>query len=314
MSTKLGAFKQLDVRDMWKNESSDFTPWLAAEENIIQLGEALGIELEVEKVEAAVGPYSADILAKDSGTDSYVVIENQLGKTDHDHLGKAITYGSVLHASAVVWVASDFTEEHHRALDWLNEFTTDELSFYGVRVELWQIDDSKPAVRFDVISRPAAIKKGDAGGGHGELTENRQLQLDFWTLFRDMLVEKRVVTSAHTPRPQYWFDVALGRSGIHLSCTANTHEGKIGVRVYISNKVADKALPQLEAQREEIEKELEMSPEWDPNKDAKDKIIVVYRDADLHDRSKWPDYISWLVDTTARFRKVFRPRVKKLDL
>ena len=314
METALGEFKRADVRDLWKSESADFTPWLAQEENIVRLAEALGIELEVEKVEAAVGPYSADILAKDTGTDTYVVIENQLGKTDHEHLGKAITYGSVLHASAVVWIATTFTEEHQRAIDWLNEFTTDDLSFYGVRVELWQIDDSLPAVRFDVISRPAAIKKDDAGGKASELTETRQLQLDFWTAFRDALVEAKVVTSAHTPRPQYWFDINLGKSGIHISCTANTYDGKIGVRVYISNKIADKALPQLEAQREQIEKEIGLSLEWNPNEDARDKIIVTHRDADLQDRSRWDEYMSWLVEMTAKFRKAFMPRVKRLSL
>lgn len=314
MERAMGEFKRIGVRDMWKNESAEFTPWLAQEENIVKLGEALGIELEVEKVEAAVGPYSADILAKDTGTDTYVVIENQLGKTDHDHLGKAITYGSVLHASTVVWIATTFTEEHQRAIDWLNEFTTDDLGFYGVRVELWQIDNSLPAVRFDVISRPAAIKKGDAGGRTSELTETRQLQLDFWTAFRDALVESEVVPTAHTPRPQYWFDINLGRSGIHISCTANTYDGKIGVRVYISNKIADKALPQLEAQREQIEEEIGRSLEWNPNEEARDKIIVTHYDADLQDRSRWDEYISWLVDMTAKFRRAFMPRVKKLSL
>jgi len=312
MAKRLGSFEKIDVRDLWKNESADFTPWLAQEENIAKLGEALGLELEVEKVEAAVGPYSADILAKDTGTDTYVVIENQLGKTDHDHLGKAITYGSFLHASAVVWLASDFTEEHQRALDWLNEFTTDELGFYGVRIELWRIDDSLPAIRFDVISKPAAIKKPDPG--YGDLTEARQLQLGFWTAFRDRLIEAKVVPSAHTPRPQYWFDVALGKAGIHLSCTANTHEGKIGVRVYIQNRIAEKALPQLEAQRQEIEDALGFTLEWNPNKENRDKVIVAYHDADLSDKSRWDEYLAWLVETTAKFRKVFGPRVKKLDL
>ena len=159
MTTPLGTFIKLDIRSIWKNEANDFTPWLAQEENIALLGEALGFDLEVEKVEASVGPYSADILAKDTVNDTYVVIENQLGKTNHDHLGKLITYGSVLHATAVVWIATNFTEEHQRALDWLNEFTTEELGFYGVQVELWKIDNSLPAVRFDVISRPAIIKK-----------------------------------------------------------------------------------------------------------------------------------------------------------
>ncbi len=314
METRLGEFKRADIRGIWPNEAAHFTPWLAEEENIVRLGNALGIELEVEKVEAAVGPYSADILAKDPRTDSYVVIENQLGKTDHDHLGKAITYGSVLHASAIVWIAAAFTEEHRRALEWLNEFTTDDLSFYGVQIEVWRIDNSRPALRFEVISSPPAIKKHVAGAGSDELSETQKLQLDFWTAFRDRLLEAKVLTTAQTPRPQSTFDVTLGRSSIFLCCRANTYERMIGVRVYIRNTVAEKAMAQLLEQKEEIERELGVRVEWDPNESARDKTIEVRQDADLQDRSRWDEYLEWLVDMTARFYRTFGPRVKKLSL
>ena len=110
----LGILKIITPRKKWNNEARDFTPWLA--EHVDELGKAVGIELEVENVEVAVGPYSADILAKDTGTGKFVVIENQLEKTDHDHLGKAITYASVLDASTVIWIATDFTEEHKKIL------------------------------------------------------------------------------------------------------------------------------------------------------------------------------------------------------
>lgn len=310
----LGEFKKIDVRKLWANEQRDFTPWLAQEKNMAKLGKALGLELEVEKVEASVGPYSADILAKDAGTDTYVVIENQLDKTNHDHLGKLITYGSVLDASAVVWIASEFTEEHHRALDWLNDYTSDDLSFYGVSLEVEQIDNSRPAVRFNVISRPAGIKKKDATGVTNEISETRKMQLDFWTMFRDKLVASKVVSSAQTPRPQYWFDVALGRSGFCLSNVADTYGNRVGVRVYISNKVAEKALPQLLEQKEQIEKEIGAELQWNPNPENRDKTIALYHPVDFSNRAKWDEYLDWLVDMVVRFRKAFRPRVKKLNL
>ncbi|NQE53172.1 hypothetical protein C5S29_06230, partial [ANME-1 cluster archaeon GoMg3.2] len=125
----LGNLKKVNIRKKWPDETSDFTPWLAREENMEKLSLALGLELQVENIEVSVGPYSADILAKDVGSDRYVVIENQLRKTNHDHLGKLITYGSVLDASANVWITSEFTEEHKKALDWLNDHTSDEISF-----------------------------------------------------------------------------------------------------------------------------------------------------------------------------------------
>jgi hypothetical protein len=114
---ELGVLKTLPARLKFTNEARDFTPWLAL--NINHLSEAIGLELELEKVEVAVGPYAADILAKETVSGKYVIIENQLEKTNHDHLGKAITYASVLDATAIVWIASEFTEEHKKAFDWL---------------------------------------------------------------------------------------------------------------------------------------------------------------------------------------------------
>jgi hypothetical protein len=315
MGTDLGILKKVIIRKKWPDEASDFTPWLAREENIEMLSLALGLELQVENIEVSVGPYSADILAKDAGTDRYVVIENQLKRTNHDHLGKLITYGSVLDASAVVWIASEFTEEHKKALDWLNDYTSDEISFYGVILELWQIDDSKPAVRFNVISKPADIMRQTAITKASEnLTDTKRLQLEFWTQFREKLSKLKEIPSVQSARPQYWFDVSLGRSGIHLSNTANTFDNKIGVRVYIGNKVASVALLQLLQMKEEIEAEIGEKLEWDPNPENLDKTIGLKRDADLTKRENWEEYLDWLTDMTIKFRKTFSKRVKSLDL
>ncbi len=312
---RLGKIERLNVRDIWPSEAGDFTPWLAQEPNISALGDVLGLELEVENVEVAVGPYSADILAKDTGTGEYVVIENQLGKTNHDHLGKAITYGSALNASAIVWIASDFTEEHQKALEWLNENTGDSLSFYAVQVELWRIDESKPAVKFNVISRPAEIARQAARVSAEEnLTEARKLQLDFWTAFRDKLLRAKVVPSTQTPRPQSWFDVPVGRSNIVLSSVANTSEDRIGVRLYLGRRVAEKALAQLLEQKDDIEAELGIKLAWNPHPEKYDKVIETNRKADIWKREDWGEQIEWLVNTVAKFRRVFMPRIKNLVL
>ena len=276
-----------------------------------RLGEAVGLELETERVEVAVGPYSADILARDSSGD-YVVVENQLTKTDHDHLGKSITYASVLNARTVIWIAPHFTDEHRKALEWLNDNTTDELAFYGIQVELWSIDGSRPAVRFNVLSRPAEINRQVVVTN---LSEARQLQLEWWTAFRKALVASKLVGSTQTPRAQYWYEVALGRSGIFLSNSVNTWDNRVGVRVYLQGKFGgDAALEQLLAERETIEREIGHPLQWNPNATNKDKVIAIDRDVDLSDRSRWDEYISWMLDMTRSFHKTFAPRVKKLDL
>jgi len=312
----MGTLQLLDVRTMWAHEATDFTPWLAGEDNIQLLGDALGLELEVEGTEVPVGPYSADILARDTSTGNYVVIENQLEKTDHDHLGKSITYASVLNAGAVVWVARQFTEEHKRALDWLNDKTTDDVAFYGVHIELWQIDDSRPALKFNVISQPTQIvRSAAAAAAAGPLSEIRRTQLDFWTEFAKGLADKSILTSPRAPAPRYWYDVPLGRTGMHLSNWANVNAKRIGVRVYLTGRYnGQAALAQLLAEKEAIESELGEKLIWDANPEARDKTIVLYRRADLSKREQWDKHLDWMLDMTARFRKTFMPRVKSLDL
>jgi Domain of unknown function (DUF4268) len=216
---------------MWPSEAADFTPWLAHPDNIQRLGEAIGFELEIEHTEVAVGPFAADILARDSATGNYVVIENQLTRTDHDHLGKSLTYAAALGAKTIVWVASAFTDEHRKTLDWLNDNSVEGLAFFGVQVELWAIDNSKPAVRFNVVSRPTELLRQAVVQANAELTPTRRLQLEWWTALRDALLAAKALPSVQSPRAQYWYNVALGRTGYHLSATANVDECVIGVRV-----------------------------------------------------------------------------------
>ncbi len=314
MAIDLGQISKVPVRNLWTHEEQEFTPWLASEENIRQLSDAIGLELQVEGVEVPVGPFTADILAKDASRE-FVVIENQFGKTDHDHLGKMLTYAATLGAAAVVWVAERFTDEHRKAIEWLNEHTNEELGLYAVELELWQIDKSRPALRLNVLSRPTEIsRQASVVKAAGLITETQKLQLDFWSMFRDRLLAKKVVPSAQTPRPQYWFDVPLGRTSFVLSNYANTWDGRIGVRVYMADGVADVALPQLQAERDAIEAEIGETLQWNPNPEKRDKTIALSRKADLNDRSKWPEYCDWLVDRVDRFRRAFGPRIKKLDL
>ncbi|WP_256807004.1 DUF4268 domain-containing protein [Bradyrhizobium sp. Bra64] len=312
MIAQLGTLKRVVIREVWKFEDSDFTPWLAQSENIARLAAAIGMELEVTGVEVPVGPFSADILAK-SSSGEFIIIENQFGKTDHDHLGKVLTYAATLNASAVVWIAERFTDEHRKAIEWLNDHTSNDLSLFAVELQLWRIDESRPAVQFNVLSEPSEIvRQATAVRDAGPVSEARQLQGEFWTGFREVLLTKKIVGSAQAARPQYWFNVALGRANVHLSNIASVADSRIGVRVYISNRIASEALPQLEAQKAEIETEIGSSLKWNPNPNAIDKVIVLDRAADLADRTKWPEYFEWLCEQVSRFKKAFEPRIRQL--
>jgi hypothetical protein len=315
MSVELGTIKSVRMREIWKHEEHDFTPWLASEENIARLSDAVGLELQVEGVEVAVGPFTADILAKDP-YGGYVVIENQFGKTDHDHFGKLLTYAATLGAKAVIWIAEHFTDEHRKLVEWLNERTGEELSLFAVEAELLMIDSSRPALRFNVLAEPTEIARQAVAvrTSGGSITAAQRLQFDFWTAFRELLLKRKVVANAQAARPQYWYDVPIGRSGFVISNLANTTEGRIGTRLYLSNKVADVALAALEREKAAIEAEIGEPLQWTPRPDKRDRVILVARAVDLEDRSQWPEYCEWLVELVAKFKRAFGGRIKALDL
>ena len=126
----LGRLQQIrDLKKYWEKEATDFTPWLAQEENLALLGDTIGIDLELEAQEKNVGPFRADILCKDTGNGQWVLIENQLEKTDHTHLGQLLTYAAGLNAVTIVWISARFTDEHRAAIDWLNEISNENNRF-----------------------------------------------------------------------------------------------------------------------------------------------------------------------------------------
>lgn len=150
----LGRLTPVELRNIWSSEASDFTPWLAREENLSILGEVLGVDLELEAQEQAVGPFRADILCKKIGSGTWVLIENQLERSDHLHLVQLLTYASGLDAVTIVWIAATFTEEHRSTLDWLNRITDESFRFFGLEVELWRIGESPAAPKFNIVSKP----------------------------------------------------------------------------------------------------------------------------------------------------------------
>src|SRR3954452_4044087 len=155
-SQTLGRLQTLDARAVWNHEATDFTPWLAEPENLKLLAEALHLgELEVEATEQQVGRFSADIVAREEG-ENLVLIENQLEPTDHRHLGQVLTYLAGLEGDAtVVWIATKVLEEHRAAIDWLNSNTSDRFDFFGLEIEVLQIEGCMPAApRFNVVAKP----------------------------------------------------------------------------------------------------------------------------------------------------------------
>lgn len=310
---KLGRLEPVDLRLVWESEPGGFTPWLAHKENLTLLGETLDIELECEGMEKGVGPFRADILCKDTRTGAWVLIENQLERTDHCHLGQLLTYAAGLKAVTIVWIAERFTEEHRAALDWLNEITGEDFTFFGLEIELWRISDSPPAPKFNVVCKPNDWSKAvkQFGGQPGEMSETSQLQYEFWQGFGEFLRNRKSVIRPQKPSPQSWAGFAIGRSGFTLVATVNVRDSWIGCSLAILGPSAHAYLTELENQRDQIEQSLAESLNW--RRSAKQGIIELYRDAEPTEKSKWPEYFEWLAVRLERLHKVFGPRVKTLS-
>jgi hypothetical protein len=317
----LGRLEKVDIRSLWKNEASEFTPWLAEPENMQLLGDTIGLELQVESVEKEVGPFYADILCKETTSDRYVVIENQIERTDHDHLGKTITYAAGLGATAVVWIAKHFRDEHRAAFDWLNEITGADVGFYGLEIEAWCIGESQRAPKFNVVCRPnefVAVEKGESG-----LTATRQAQLDFWIEFKDYL-EESIGLKCSKPSPNAWMNHPIGRSGLWLSSIVSTWDsaansyanGELRVDLNIDDGHAGETLAALALRKAEIENELaDLIPEvpvWYEKEGVRSRRVYVRLPADILDRDQWPNYREWLRSRLEAFDRVFRPRVEML--
>ena len=311
----LGRLEQVDLRNVWLSESGDFTPWLAEEPNISLLADTLGMDLEVEAQEKSVGPYRADIVCKDTTDGSMVLIENQLEKTDHTHLGQLLTYAAGLDAVTIVWIAERFTDEHRAALDWLNEITGEKVSFFGLEIELWKIGTSPIAPKFNVVSKPNDWIKGGGGGSRGGavVTETKQLQQDYWRDFRELLAERKSSLKPQKAHPQHWLTVSIGRRNFHMSALINTSGERIGVELYLQGSDAKKHFKQLETEKAKIEQQIGQPLDWRelPTKEAS-RILLMRADSSIKDSAHWPEQHNWLADHLEKFNSVFRPLIQSL--
>lgn len=184
MNNKLGKLEKIRLRDIWINEEYDFSVWLSKEENLKELSDAIGIDnIVLEERESAVGKYSVDIYGKEEGTDRKVVIENQLEDSNHDHLGKIITYASGKDARTIIWIVKRARDEHRQAVEWLNAHTDEEVGFFLLEIELWKIGDSMPAAKFNVVSKPN--EWGKTQKANKNLGKAQKLQGEFWQAFSE---------------------------------------------------------------------------------------------------------------------------------
>ena len=291
MTKKLGILKKVDLREIWVDEARDFTPWLSKEKRLELLGETLDLSIELDDNEVRVGRFIADIVAKDAGSDKTIIIENQLNKTNHDHLGKIITYASGLGAEIIIWISEKVTDEHRKAVDWLNENSSEDIAFFALEIELWTIDDSNPAPKFNIVCSPNEwAKQVKETSRYGIMTETKLLQEEFWTNLKEFLDNNHTFLKLRKPRAQHWYSIAVGRSGFNISLTVNTQKNILGTELYIRGKEAKNSFQKLKVDLEKIESEIGSDLEWKENPEGQDCRIILYTKGNIREKEKWNSY------------------------
>lgn len=306
---KLGKIKEVDIRSVWAHEQYDFSKWLAEDENIQALGNTLNLSLTDVNTEQFVGGYRCDIICKDELTGKSVLIENQLEQTNHDHLGKIITYASGLDASVVVWIVASAREEHASAIEWLNKHTDDDVSFFLLEVHAYTIGDSDPAPMFKIVEQPNDfVKTVKAIAEKGELNETQKLRLDFWTKFNDVIDERGKPFNKHKASTDHWYTVAIGSSKCHISLDLINKEHKIRVGLWISD--SKELYDQLLENKETIEKATGTKLIWDRLDNKKASVICTYiQGLNFSKQDNYAELMNTAIDLVIALRGAFRPYV-----
>ena len=315
---EIGTLTPVDVRELWPDEARDFTPWLAEQQDL--LGQALALDqLAFVEKEAPVGVYKADLLFRDEQSGTLVVVENMLGETDHDHIGKLLTYMAGLEAGYAVLVATKFRAEHRSALSYLNT-RSDGIGFFGVVLEAWRIGDSIPAPRLRVEVHPDDWQR-TVKASQKELSDREALYTRFWTGVLDAIRTKYPCWTRAKGSKYQWISLPSSRSAIakyNPSFCRPDGQYRLRAEVYVDTGESDstkRAFDHLHRQKDEIHKELNETLEWDRIDEKRASRISLYFPGEVQvtEEERWEDAQKWLLDAVGELRRVFDPLISEFD-
>jgi len=309
----IGKMEKVDLREVWKNEARDFTSWLF--DNIDILGDELNINITPIEKEKNVGSFSADILAESEEGDP-ILIENQLQKTDHDHLGKLLTYVSNLEAKKAIWISKEPRSEHERAIEWLNELTSD-VDFYLVKIEAYKIGDSDPAPKFTVIAGPTESGKV-VGSEKKELAERHKKRLIFWEGLLEKSKNKTMLFSNISPSKDSWVSTGAGKSGLVYLYNITYKYASVNFCIDRGKELEEenkKIFDNLFNHKDEIEAIFEGKLTWQRLDDRRSsRICKTYHYAGLNDKEKWDKLQNEMIDDMINLEKAFKKYISALKI
>lgn len=302
----IGKLKEVDIRELWKHEQYDFSEWLSKKENIENLNEILGLTLVDISKETYVGAYRCDLFAKDETTGIKVIIENQLEVSNHDHLGKIITYASGLDAKVVVWIVKEAREEHRSAVEWLNNNTNNNVNFFLIEIHAYKIGESDPAPMFQVVEQPNDFIKNNKSTNRDESMNKSQSQrIEFWNQFNNVVIERGKPFNIRKATTDHWYNVAIGTSDAHIDITLVNKDSLIGVELYITDN--KELFDKLYERKDQIEQELGFTLDWRRLDNSKASRIVYHiKGLNFDDHSNYNELMNKTIDLAVLMRNVFK--------
>lgn len=302
----IGKLKEVDIRELWKHEQYDFSEWLSKKENIENLNEILGLTLVDISKETYVGTYRCDLFAKDETTGIKVIIENQLEISNHDHLGKIITYASGLDAKVVVWIVKEAREEHRSAIEWLNNNTNSNVNFFLIEIHAYKIGNSDPAPMFQVVEQPNDFIKNNKSTNRDESMNKSQSQrIEFWNQFNNVVIERGKPFNIRKATTDHWYNIAIGTSDAHIDITLVNKDSLIGVKLYITDN--KELFDKLYSRKDEIEEELGFQLDWRRLDNSKASRIVYHiKGLNFDNHSNYDELMNKTIDLAVLMRNTFK--------
>ena len=311
---KFGKLEKVDLRELWRGGIADFNLWLSEEDNIVELGQVTGMELQIQKQEIKGGVSQADILCKNLLTDQFVLIGNQLDRTDHTHLGKLLTGAAGMEAVTIIWIAKAFTEEHQAALNWLNEINDQSVRFFGIELEAYKIGDSLPATEFNIVVRPDSwIKTPKQSASSQKLTDIELLQLEYWQELKNFMESNHSMVQLLGTPPKSWFNVAKDKGKYFLSVNVNSQDSSLNIWLNIIGENAKDDFDKLcENAYKDSLIEVNQDLKWYKIRAKIGCTVTLKAYADFMERKDWMNQFAWFKENLEKFDKFFRPRIDEL--
>ena len=302
----IGKLEEVDIRKLWKHEQYDFSEWLSKKENIENLNDILGLTLVDISKETYVGSYRCDLFAKDETTGIKVIIENQLEMSNHDHLGKIITYASGLDAKVVVWIVKEAREEHRSAIEWLNNNTNSNINFFLIEIHAYKIGNSDNAPMFQVIEQPNDfIKNNKSTNSSDTMNKSQSQRVEFWNQFNNVLVERGKPFNVRKATTDHWYNVAIGTSDAHIDITLVNKDSVIGVELYITDN--KELFDKLYQKKDEIEADLGLELDWRRLNNSKaSRIVTFIKGLNFDDHSNYNELMNKTIDLAVLIRDTFK--------